>query len=612
MYHASPCLGKVIDKNHTGIEFKTRQQLEIMLRSTSKQWITGPAGSGKTWILIEKVKILTQKIVDLQSHEKVLVVCYNKPLSKMLKKTFHTELSNLLKYDVRSVVEVKTYDKLLCDITGEWTDTEQEKMEAVAVALQTVICDGSFRKYDHIFIDEGQDLYGEQWPELFQHLLKSPSGASNSVEQPKHLWVMYDTNQHLHLSDKGHHHHLQNIKGSFELFKVLRNTGNIFDQMRKYFTSVEATASQIEIGHKEVGMAIRMQCSLSNENATVADGAKFVSDHILRLLESNVEERDICVLVENQNVRDSLISAFEEGSQIKCQNAEELVEKNDKRIVVESVRRFKGLESKVVILYNPRFYKDETWSAKKVRELLYTAVSRCFCYLIVITTKAGVKALKSDQGFKESTSQQTTGDLKLVHRSQEGAFFEQPCCGKFGMFESEPPESPYKRPLPNDADSEEGCVNEDKSEDDSDSAHASVEEKKPRMEEFTVLNQQPMQRSNPFLSTKPRPMEVNESCGLIEPGDPYIMDSIRRREFNPLVELVQQNLQYIPGSSSIHLSNLDPTNVAAEIEHEVFSRRKSERNSRNYSKDVRTLKKEINDCNRNQKGNMTVMNTWQR
>lgn len=132
------------------------------------------------------------------------------------------------------------------------------------------------------------------------------------------------------------------------------------------------------------------------------------------------------------------------------------------------------------------------------------------------------------------------------------------------------------------------------------------------MEEANVLNLQAVQRSNPAVSIKPSPMEVNESCFLIEPGDPYIIDSTRRKEFNLLVELVQQNLKYMPGSGSIHLSNLDPTSVAAKIEHDVYCRRKSERNTRNYSKELRTLRKEISDCNRNQKGNMAVMEAWQR
>lgn len=37
------------------------------------------------------------------------------------------------------------------------------------------------------------------------------------------------------------------------------------------------------------------------------------------------------------------------------------------------------------------------------KELLYTAVSRCCCYLIVITTKAGGEALISAQGIQEMT-----------------------------------------------------------------------------------------------------------------------------------------------------------------------------------------------------------------
>ena len=79
------------------------------------------------------------------------------------------------------------------------------------------------------------------------------------------------------------------------------------------------------------------------------------------------------------------------------QNAEELYSEatsNNNKVVVKSIRRFKGLESKVVILYDPP-YGVET----KTRELLYTAISRCLCYLVVISTKQGCESLQSKAGL---------------------------------------------------------------------------------------------------------------------------------------------------------------------------------------------------------------------
>ncbi len=89
---------------------------------------------------------------------------------------------------------------------------------------------------------------------------------------------------------------------------------------------------------------------------------------------------------------------------------------------MESIRRFKGLESKLVILYNPPF-EDKSGN----RELLYTAVSRCVCYLIVITTKDGCKALKSNQGIQERIANappgwsQTSQDFEFGRRPQMAA-----------------------------------------------------------------------------------------------------------------------------------------------------------------------------------------------
>ena len=64
-------------------------------------------------------------------------------------------------------------------------------------------------------------------------------------------------------------------------------------------------------------------------------------------------------------------------------------------VVVESIRRFKGLECKVVILCNPEFNLKRS---NYIKELLFIAISRCSCYLVVITTKKGLAKLQSEDG----------------------------------------------------------------------------------------------------------------------------------------------------------------------------------------------------------------------
>ena len=59
MSHSIPVtLSKSIEGNTRAIEVETREQLSIILNSLREKWITGPAGSGKTWLLEKKVSML--------------------------------------------------------------------------------------------------------------------------------------------------------------------------------------------------------------------------------------------------------------------------------------------------------------------------------------------------------------------------------------------------------------------------------------------------------------------------------------------------------------------------------------------------------------------------
>ena len=48
----------------------TKEQLSVILNSVPEQWITGPAGSGKTWLLMKKVVMLAQKALLQGTKEK--------------------------------------------------------------------------------------------------------------------------------------------------------------------------------------------------------------------------------------------------------------------------------------------------------------------------------------------------------------------------------------------------------------------------------------------------------------------------------------------------------------------------------------------------------------
>ena len=152
----------------------TKEQLSVILNSVPEQWITGPAGSGKTWLLMKKVVMLAQKALLQGTKEKILVACYNRPLSMMFAKVFEDELISFQESgELKEVVEVKTFESLLSDITGSRSgDSDQEKEKHVAQALEVVEQGSVFtQRYDHVFVDECQDLCGDRWPSFFKRLL---------------------------------------------------------------------------------------------------------------------------------------------------------------------------------------------------------------------------------------------------------------------------------------------------------------------------------------------------------------------------------------------------------------------------------------------------------
>lgn len=351
---------------------------------------------------MEKVVRLANQIILQNSRpEKILVLCYHEPLSLMLSKVLGNELKNMLQGDdLSTVVDVMTFDKLLRDINGSFNERDGEN--AVTMALEKLNQDTSCpsrHKYDHIFVDEGQDLYGAEWYGLLQMIRKNASEVPDDEDDdfdPRYFWVFYDSNQHLHLSKREILPHSSSITGSARLHEVLRNTKNVFEQFKKYFKPIVPTSSLVGVYHQEVGLEIKWVTSVLSDSDT--DGIKSVAEHIDYLQKRNVQNGDICILVRDEPARDALMLNLRTVFEIECQNAEQLwTLANNNKVIVESIRRFKGLESKVVMLYNPPFHAE-----RKTIKLLYTAISRCFCYLIVISTQEGCEALRSDLGYSRA------------------------------------------------------------------------------------------------------------------------------------------------------------------------------------------------------------------
>ena len=339
------------------------------------QWITGPAGSGKTWLLEQKVVVLARNMKG----GKILVLCFNRPLCQYLEKQF---------WSYHSVIDVLTYSRFL----SMWR-------------RYGLPC------YQHIFVDEGQDLGDGNWFEGIKHFLQSNDG------NPHYLWVMYDSNQNVRPSEGNLHPSIQQeVSNAHQLKIVVRNPRNIFEISKKYYSAIDG----VEPGHNgPVGLNIVWDNSLRR------GGTMLVVKHVGRL-HKQVQMKDICVLCEDVPKRD-LLTAELRKRDIACQDAEEHIQTEqhiqteehiqteNQAVIVESIRRFKGLESKVVILFDPPYLQTPRNLYIHVKELLYTAVSRCFCLLVIISTEEGCEALQSELGYiHEGNSESEAEDEEFM------------------------------------------------------------------------------------------------------------------------------------------------------------------------------------------------------
>ncbi|XP_019626083.1 PREDICTED: uncharacterized protein LOC109471245 [Branchiostoma belcheri] len=355
-----PAMGERVDSTTSDVlQMFDSKQLALLdnIGLPLHQLITGPAGSGKTSILLHKVRALDTHIRKAEKKEKILVLCYNRPLEEKLTK----ELKEC------SCVTVRTFDSILHGKPTEDVDLT----------------------FDHIFVDEGQDLTGK-WRELLEAIQKK------SICERKFRWIFFDNHQLVRLGATGLSSDDQDK--AIKLNKVYRMTRSVYDQFKKY-VYLETMEPQCSIGHNIRGMCIEWDKTKGSDDPKDAKVAcNYISERVKRLLDEKVEPNDICVLVRDKETADGIIKILKEDKKIACQDATQSIKNdNPKTIIVESIRRFKGLETKVLILYNPHCPGED----KNAVELLYTAFSRSFCHVIIIAPRTVIDTLQSEDGGKK-------------------------------------------------------------------------------------------------------------------------------------------------------------------------------------------------------------------
>jgi superfamily I DNA and RNA helicase len=340
--------------------------------------ISGGAGTGKTLIAVEKARQL------MQTGSNVLFLCYNRPLADVLASsiplqdklhvmTFH----QLCEHRVE-LARIQLKSDLFAEAEAAYPgDSLKHRFDvqypyALALSNETLT-----EKYDAIVVDEAQDFSDEYWFAI-EELLRDPKSG--------HLYIFIDQNQTLYKR----HGNLPIDEEPFSLAANCRNTEPIHQAGYAYYQGEPVDSPELP-GHPVI------KSSFEDD----ARQAEAVAHRVRQwITEEKLDPEQITVLVAKQ----PKVAFYELLSQQALPGSVSWAfEEHGRRrtVLVDTVKRFKGLEAEAVVLWvGDEVTDEEQW------ETLYVGTTRAKSLLSIVGSKrvfASMQALLNSGGTSTLT-----------------------------------------------------------------------------------------------------------------------------------------------------------------------------------------------------------------
>jgi len=327
--------------------------------------VSGGAGTGKTLLAVHRARALAERGLD------VLLLCYNRPLADSLSMALNGIPGlHVMGYHQLCDLMVRQAQALGADVLKEAqdaypSDSQQKLFDfqypfALALAAEVVP-----HRYDAILVDEAQDFGDEYWMGLESFLRSS---------EESYFYVFIDENQRLYERSST----IPVKEAPFYLTNNCRNTAPIHELAYKYYRGDEVDAPDLH------GPAV----SWVDATSPAEQANNIIARLVLWVVRDGLKPVDISVLLakESKNYAYELLADAAKNTSIKFKFSDH---SSSSGILVETVSRFKGLESHAAVLW----VGDEVVNEEK-KETMYVGVTRAKSLLVVVGSYRTLKTLR--------------------------------------------------------------------------------------------------------------------------------------------------------------------------------------------------------------------------
>lgn len=342
-----------VNQDLKDIQLRTDDQIFIIreMEDNNRMAIAGAAGTGKTILAIEKSLMLAE------DGKRVLLLCFNRPLGGYLKQ-------KLTGAPTVTATHFHQYCRDVAKAAG--VNTEEFSQAELTEDLVDHFIEAGLEEYDAVIVDEGQD-FTDDWLIALEVVVKE---GEEGV-----LHIFYDDNQNVMNTSASY------IKGlplaKYRLTRNFRNTRAIFEKAEHYYKG--SHVRPIGPGGAEPVLT------------TVTDNTELkakLAERVGSLIHSEgIAPGDIAILFPDTQA--ASILRDDKGYRVGRNRASDAEQRNVEQVCVDTIRRFKGLESPVILLV-------ANGDTASIDELLYVGMTRAQAVLEVFGPGHVINKIKTE------------------------------------------------------------------------------------------------------------------------------------------------------------------------------------------------------------------------